>query len=67
MSNKNENSNADSRHESDVVDDKKEEQPKAIKMAKELQQEQRESEQMDVDPEQVLEEQEKRQPHSVDE
>jgi hypothetical protein len=67
MSNKNENSNADSRNESDVVDDKKEEQPKAIKMAKELQQEQRESEQMDVDPEQVLEEQEKRQPHSVDE
>jgi len=67
MSNKNENSNADSRDESDVVDDKKEEQPKAIKMAKELQQEQRESEQMDVDPEQVLEEQEKRQPHSVDE
>lgn len=67
MSNKNENSNADSRDESDMVDDKKEEQPKAIKMAKELQQEQRESEQMDVDPEQVLEEQEKRQPHSVDE
>lgn len=67
MSNKNENSNADSRDESDVIDDKKEEQPKAIKMAKELQQEQRESEQMDVDPEQVLEEQEKRQPHSVDE
>ena len=68
MSNKNENSNVDDSRESDVnVDHKKEEQPKAIKMAKELQQEQRQSEQLDVDPEQVLEEQEKRQPQSVDE
>ena len=35
--------------------------------AKELQNEQRESEQIDVDPEQVLEEQETRQPQSIDE
>jgi hypothetical protein len=44
-----------------------EEEPKAIKMAKELQKEQRESEELDVDPEQVLEEQETRQPQSIDE
>jgi hypothetical protein len=36
-------------------------------MAKELQKEQRELEELDVDPEQVLEEQETRQPHSTDE
>ena len=46
---------------------KKEEEPKAIKMAKELQKEKRELEQVDVDPEQVLEEQQKRQPQSIDE
>ena len=34
-----------------------EEEPKAKKMAKELQKEQRESEELDVDPEQVLKEQ----------
>jgi hypothetical protein len=44
-----------------------EEEPKAIKMAKELQKEQRESEELDVDPELVLEEQESRQPQSIDE
>ena len=43
------------------------EEPKAIKMAKELQKEKRESEQVNIDPEQVLEEQEKRQPQSADE
>ena len=36
-------------------------------MAKELQKEQRESEELDVDPEQVLKEQETRQPQSIDE
>jgi hypothetical protein len=45
----------------------KKEEPKAIKIAKELQKEQRESNQLDVDPEHVLEEQEKRQPQSSDE
>ena len=44
-----------------------EEEPKAIKMAKELQKEQRESEELDVVPEQVLKEQETRQPQSIDE
>jgi len=62
MTNKNDNSNADDEGE---LDPKKEE-PKA-KIAKELQKEQRESKQLDVDPEQVLEEQEKRQPQSSDE
>ncbi len=41
------------------------EKPKAIEAAEELKKEQRESEQLNVDPEQVLEEKEKRQPHSV--
>ncbi|MDQ6668943.1 MAG: hypothetical protein M3Y53_12065 [Thermoproteota archaeon] len=59
MTNKNENSNAGDESE---LDPKKE--PRAIKIAKELQKEQRESEQLDVDPDQVLEEQEKRQPQS---
>ncbi|MGB6671154.1 MAG: hypothetical protein WBE34_01840 [Candidatus Nitrosopolaris sp.] len=40
---------------------------RAIKMAKELQKDKHESAQLDVDPEQVLEEQEKKQPHSTDE
>jgi hypothetical protein len=44
----------------------KEEQPKAIKAAEEIKKEQRESEQLNVDPEQVIEEEEKRQPHSVE-
>ena len=63
MTNDNDNSNADDKGE---LDPKKEE-PKAIKIAKELQKEQRESELLDVDPEQVLEEQETRQPQSIDE
>ncbi len=50
-----------------ALDPKNEEDPRAIKIAKELQKEQRESEQLDVDPEQVLEEQETRQPQSIDE
>ncbi|HET7149231.1 MAG TPA: hypothetical protein VFI73_12110 [Candidatus Nitrosopolaris sp.] len=61
MTNKNDNSIADDDGE---LDPEKEE-PKAIKFAKELQKEQRESTQLDVDPEQVLEEQEKRQPQSA--
>jgi hypothetical protein len=40
----------------------KDEEPKPIKIEKELKKEQRELEQLDVDPEAVLEEQEKRQP-----
>jgi hypothetical protein len=45
--------------------DKKEEEPKAIKAAEEIKK-QRESEQLNVDPEQIIEEEEKRQPHSVE-
>jgi hypothetical protein len=41
------------------------EQPKAIKAAEEIKK-QRESEQLNVDPEQIIEEEEKRQPHSVE-
>jgi hypothetical protein len=44
----------------------KKEEPKAIKAAEEIKKEQRESEQLNVDPEQVIEEKEKRQPHSVE-
>jgi hypothetical protein len=39
---------------------------KAIEVAEELKKEQRESEQINVDPEQVLEEEKKRQPYSVE-
>ena len=63
MTNNNDNSNA---YDEGDLDPKKEE-PKAIKIAKELEKEQRESEQLDVDPEQVLEEQETRRPQSIDE
>jgi len=45
-------------------DPKNEEEPRAIKIGKELQKQQRE---LDVHPEQVLEEQESRQPESIDE
>jgi hypothetical protein len=46
--------------------DKKEEELKVIKAAEEIKKEQRESEQLNVNPDQVLEEKEKRQPHSVE-
>ena len=45
----------------------KDEESKATKVAKELKKDQRELEQLDVDPEEVLKEQEKRQPQSLDE
>ena len=63
MTNKNDKSNVS---DGGARDPKKEE-PRAIKMAKELQKDRRESALLDVDPEQVLEEQEKRQPQSTDE
>jgi hypothetical protein len=62
MTNENDNSRANGE---EALDPK--EEPKELKMAKELQKEQRELEELDVDPEQVLEEQETRQPHSTDE
>jgi hypothetical protein len=43
----------------------KEEEPKAIKAAEEIKK-QRESELLNIDPEKVIEEEEKRQPHSVE-
>lgn len=49
-----------------VTNNDEKEKPKAIEAAEELKKEQRESEQLNVNPEQVLEEEEKRQPHSVD-
>jgi hypothetical protein len=52
--------------ENESHDNKEEEEPKAIKAAEEIKKEQRESEQLNVDPEKVLEEEEKRQPHSVE-
>jgi hypothetical protein len=58
-------SSEDENHDNSTNKDKKEE-PKAIETAEELKKEQRESEQLNVDPEQVLEEKEKRQPHSVE-
>jgi hypothetical protein len=41
------------------------EEPKAINAAEEIKK-QRESEQLNVDPEQIIEEEEKRQPHSLE-
>jgi len=64
MTHENDNPNA---NDNGALDPKNEEESRAIKIAKELQKEQRESEQLDVDPEQVLEEQETRQPQSIDE
>jgi hypothetical protein len=52
-------------HDDSTNKDKKEE-PKAIEATEELKKKQRESEQLNIDPEQVLEEKEKRQPHSVE-
>ncbi len=46
---------------------KKDDQPRAIKIAEELQQEERESEQVELDPHEVLEEEEKIQPQSQQE
>ena len=59
--------NSDGEDEGAPHPKKEEEEPKAIKMAKELQKEKRESEQVNVDPEQILQEQQKRQPQSIDE
>ena len=55
----------DESHDDSTNKDKKEE-PKAIEAAEELQKEQHESEQLNVDPEEILEEKEKRQPHSAE-
>ena len=46
---------------------KKDDEPRAIKMAEELQKEERESEQVKIDPQEVLEEEEKIQPQSQQE
>ena len=58
MSNEEENSNTDDNRSDKVIMEhlQEEEKPKAIKAAEELQKEERESEQLNVDPEQVLEE-----------
>jgi len=63
MTDENDNSNT---NRNGALDPKKEEEPKAT-LANELQKEQRESEQLDVESEQVLEEQETRQPQSINE
>ena len=52
-------------HDDSTNKDRKEE-PKAIEVTEELKKKQRESEQLNVDPEQVLGEKEKRQPRSVE-
>jgi hypothetical protein len=67
MSNEVENSNTDDNHSDEVEHLEEQEKPKAIKAAEELQKEERESEQLNVDPEQVLEEEGKRQPQSLEE
>ena len=49
------------------IQQKNDDQPRAIKIAEELQQEERESEQVELDPHEVLEEEEKIQPQSQQE
>ena len=46
-------------------DNENHEEPKATKAAEEIKKH-RESEQLNVDPEEIIEEEERRQPHSVD-
>jgi hypothetical protein len=68
MSNNEEVSDAENnRSDKAIIEHREVENPKAIKAAEELQKEERESEQLVVDPEQVLEEEEKRQPQSLEE
>ena len=50
-----------------LSDNENHEEPKAIEAAEEIKKKQRESEQLNVDPEEIIEEEERRQPHSVDE
>jgi hypothetical protein len=52
---------------SEAIIEKQKKDSKAIKAVEELQKDQRESEQLSVNPEQVLEEKEKRQPQSIEE
>jgi hypothetical protein len=69
MSNKEEDSDTDNNRSNKALIEQRQEveNPKAIKAAEELQKEERELEQLAVDPEQVLEEEEKRQPQSLEE
>jgi hypothetical protein len=53
--------------DSEAIIEKQKKDTKIIKAVEELQKEQRESEQLSVNPEQVLEEKEKRQPKSMEE
>jgi hypothetical protein len=64
--NDNVHTNNDNNH-SDKHQQQKNEQPRAIKIAEELQKKERESEQIVVDPQEVLEEEEKVQPQSQQE
>jgi hypothetical protein len=64
--NDNVHTNNDNNH-SDKHQQQKNEQPRAIKIAEELQKKERESEQIVVDPHEVLEEEEKVQPQSQQE
>jgi hypothetical protein len=64
--NDNVHTNNDNNH-SDKHQQQKNEQPRAIKIAEELQKKERESEQIVVDPHEVLEEEEKIQPQSQQE
>ena len=66
MSSQNRNSDACNINNEAIIEKQKKD-PKAIKAVEELQKEQRESEQLSVNPEQVLEEKEKRQPQSIEE
>ena len=61
----NDNDNYNNNHTDEQQ--QKEDEPRAIKMAEELQKKERESEQVKIDPQEVLEEEEKIQPQSQQE
>ena len=64
----NQNRNSDACNiDNEAIIEKQKKDTKIIKAVEELQKEQRESEQLSVNPEQVLEEKEKRQPQSMEE
>ena len=66
LSSQNRNSDAYNINSKTIIEKQKKD-TKVIKAVEELQKEQRESEQLSIDPEQVLEEKEKRQPQSMEE
>ena len=67
QNNDTDNTDTSNNNDHSAKQQKKDDLPRAIKIAEELQQEERESEQVEIDPHEVLEEEEKIQPQSQQE